>query len=1498
MPESFQTIAVEGPFGLNTREREVALDPGEASVADGIDLSRITMAKRRGKRPMLTGGIDNVLKGGAPSQSLYVSGEEYWLEHDKAMLGARGDDTPTTWPSNYDRREFVHHRQGVIVIPEGGVTGMRLEVKTGGASADWGIEFELWTDDLPYLQSRDLAASTVQLPFDQIVAAKGRNSIYQWALRIIQDVGGSANRRFIVLTLYETSDLSKGVDFYYQAGAARSWIEPGKKIGIGFKFDDAAAQITSKYWIEGSTAVSSVQAVGGTLRTNGVLHATTNATSIVIGRRARLQNLDVPATKHREMGFNGCVTEFRFWPEGITTPATLTLPANWFTVASVPPSATDWYVDREIPDEQLSTVDANTLIQTSDLGLYFQFKPELLGTAPDGSATGDSGAMMRPRYKSGGGADPKAWVHGADATWVSMPAGSKLGSYGLSFIPPGPPGATFEFANTVRYALAHYAGYRLFCAGIRVPNSNLYLRKVTSSSLSDTFDWCDAYSFDFTFIPDGLPAIGSGDICTLFEICAVRKGPGATRGDYAVEPVMQVAIAENAGAWKLRFIVKDNAGVETPIYSTTTLVEGTEYTGAVAVRWETVAAALQRKMALYLNGPQEASDTASPSTKPYLSQVSDSENNVVGANVTDLNADTVDGRDGCFPMTIGYTARTVQAAYNAPADPFSTHFGSQEQGVGDSDTGHRSYWAFHNNLTPKAPSGNDGVTYHGERGFCGRIGRINIFKEVFLSEEQHRSWVSRSPSEDELIAFGGKLASSWNMEEGQGVYCRDRGALGNDLLINPFPTVRVQTGALSRVSRPPVLGVWQQRRAGLNQTQAPVRNTYVLAGGCIHRIETDSNGTKYLKSIGRLLTPNLYQPRAKALRLPTAFEFQGSIYVCTGLGSVKQIIDGVVIDAGVNPVFGNPGDDQTNLGWRELDRDGTFAIAGIDSAGAGSQLFVEDGYYTWYVTHVNPRTGLESAPSRAMRFVAHNWGLSPGNGWAVVELRHLPHPLQRHVTKMRIYRTSKDAEVDTPNFLAEMDVSHNFVDRLADAKLGSSLDSWLNFPPPKNVSIGVAFQDRAYYSGDESNPQRIWFSKAGLPGACPPQYFIDLAEDVTALIPADGLLLAMSKHAVWALRDSGGEVSFNGNEPIPVSAQQIRSSVGCVGQHAWVRVEKLGWFFASPLGLYITDGYEFRKVSGDIDPTWRQVDFNKVQVVSMLRDNPRNRVIILAKSTESPDDRTDFAIVWHYGPVVPETREEAQIGGFTEWPIFSAVSTSLIEDESTGIDRLILGDFSGQVFEYDPQDADLYNDGVASGPTSGTIQSVLRDPFGSGKYTRIKLVTNNSLPTAGQGLRGVRFFTSMGGVAWHSTPSLVIVSNDANWVTVEAGGAAATDPTGYEWRLGAIASDWKGGKLALDSETTTKEVSHVSVAFVPSPIVGCLLNVDVGYDEVAPDTGTLDPTKYEDEYAAHTGRGRRFQVRLYDTDLPGGRPDNHWEAHRIEIGFWPEGRSSHRGSLP
>lgn len=1485
--ENYSPLRLKGRFGLNTRVDQDQLAPGEASVASNLDYSHLSIAKRRGKRPILAGSIDNVLRGGAPPQSLYLTGEEWWLEHDQSFLAGFADDQNVSLAANLDdRREFFHHRPGVIMFGEADVSGIRLSPKT--ADPDWAIGFWIWSDDLPLMRTRDGAAVPAQLDFTVCLASKGKDTSYQWALRAIPGTGANINRFYLVLTLYQNSTLTLGTDFYYQSGADRSWFEPNKKIWVGFRFDDATGLITSKYWIEGAAAaVSSTQAIpsgGGSLRSDGV---GTSTYPVCIGRRVRLANRNATTPKFREMGFNGCVPGLEFWWEqvqGVST--TLELPANWGTVASNPPSASDWYVDREMPEEQLSTVDAGSIVGTTDLQLYFQFKPELLGTNPNGTAnSGENHRIIRPRFRNGGLTEPKAWVTGADATWLE--GTGALGSFCLGHVPAGPSGQKFELADAVTYSLAHYMGYRMFAGGVRIPFGQAYMRKNTTTSGLTSFEWPDAFSIAWYGAVDALPT-DTARVEVIWQMNAVRRGTGGILADYNVSPVLELAVAFDTGSWRFRWSVTDSAGAVTSIFSTFAVVEGTVYAVQPAVRWETVNAVFTRVMALYIDGALDASNTTGPSSKPFLSETSNSETALTG----DLNKDDDDGRDGCYPMALGFSMKTAQFRYNTPAAPWSMRFGSQENGIGWFFPGNRGYWAFHNNLSKKGP--NDGVAYRGESCLVGRTGALLIF-HAFPSESEARQMAAGAPSALQIERYGAKLKSAWLMEEGRGALLIDSASNTNHIRFNPYPTVRVQTGVHGRANLPPVLGIWQLPRGGLDENQAPGADVYALAGGCLHRVASDASDFFYLHPIGRAASPELYDPRATALRLPTAFRFGPFLYVCPGLGPVKVLAHGELHDAGLSPPFGDVGTDQTNLGWREVDRDGTFAIGATDAASAGEQLFVEGGIYSWLVTHYNPTLGIESPPSRFVRMYAANQGLSPGNGWKYVTLLRLPKSPQRGVAKMRVYRTTKDGDPKLAQFLAEIDAADGYLDSFSDQKLGSKIDSWLNYAPPLNAGIGVAFGTRAVYSGVPEYPNSIWYSRSGQPGAVYPQYRIDLPDTVTGLFPISGVLLAMTRKKVYVMRDSGGDITFLGTEPLPMSVEELRSDVGCIGHHTGVLVEGLGWIFASERGLHVTNGYDFVYISGPIEPTFRTLNQKNAHAFFAASDYRKRRYILSCSTFSSPGTRNDTAVVWHWpDPRDTDLEEGASTGksGFTIWQNFGMTCAGTVDDATTGRTRILLGDYSGQVFELDPPDATVNNDGVLSGPTSGTIQDKKLDPLGSGKNTRLKLVVDSSLPVLGNGLRGVRLYVSNAGTAWHTQP-MIVLGNDANWVTVEAAGAKTTDPTGFEWRLGAFYGDWRSGKLDLGQPTAEKEVGWVSSGFGPGG--GTTLTAEFGYDDVVADSKVLTPSLNEDSISELIGRGKRVQIRYHDGDLPGGRPDNFWEITSLEIVVVAQGRASYAG---
>lgn len=1457
---TFRPLRVKGArYGLNTHDRPEDLRPGEAVEALNVKFENGTVSKRKGHTNFLVGGADNVLKGGASAQSIYVVGDEQYIEHDKATLEAIA--TTSVSPRPYSRRDFYHHRQGIIIIPEGNLDEMRLNIRSG--DPDWAIEFPIWTDNLPLLR---YGASDV--PFNVVVAAKSQNTSNsvnassQWAVRIIPD-STSTERFHIVLTLYEGSVHTAGTDFYYQSGSDRAWVEPGRRIWVAWKFNDAGPTITSYYWIEGQTSVvSSTQSVSSTLRTNGVGGSTY---PISIGRRLVHNNDE--ATPKREMGFNGCVSDLRFWDSTVT--GTLDLPTSFGTVTADPPASTDWYVESEIPDEQLTTdtgIENGNIAQDYSLRAYWQFKPELLGVEPDGTATAEEKSrIIRPRYRDDATLEPKAWLTGADASWVE--SSGALGDFALALTPVGPSGQKYIYGDALisQTTAGNIYGYRTFRGGVRIPYGNEYLNKATDS-YTNTYEWPGAFSVRIAVRVDALPSSTSYKEI-LWEMAVVRRGTATNYDYYAVKEVLQLSVTHNGSNWIFRWRVIDGSGSYTNVDSTTTVTEGNTYVVCGTARWWSTNS---RKLAIYLNGDQEATSTAT-GTKPYLSETS-------RVDATAENEDDEDGRDGCIPMSIGYTNTTIENPVNTPPNPWLFRFGTNSiNGVAAPlSTSTRGYWAFHNNECRKDP--NSGVPYRGDSPLVGLVGSLQIWRNHELNESEARRFADRGPTEQEAASYGSKLASSWDMEEGQGTLIYDRGYLKNHIPLNPYSTAKVQAGVFSRYKRAPILGIATRRERQV-RSGSPVREVYAIATGGVHKVKTDGSGDYYLEPIGRMMTPQMFDQSNEAVELPTWFSFSDQIYICSGLGPVKRITNGKLLDAGLTPVYGDLGQDQTNLGWREFDRDGTFGISVNPNLSApASQLFVEDGRYGYCVTHYDPESGIESPPSRKIFFTLES---GTGYGAYAIQLYNLPKSPQRNVTKLRIYRTALNGSEF--KFVEEIDAAYSWYDFKADTELGSAIDSDLNFPPPQNARLGISFGARAIYSGVKQSPGTVYYSLLGQPGSVPPQYQITFPEEVTALLPYNDRVLVGTLNRWYALFDTGGDIAIDSADAPPVQYAVITEETGCISHHGCVMVPGIGWVFPGERGIYATNGSEFRYLSQNIKPYWDTLNFNAApRFVGVL--NQRDHQYILYHSlADDQQARNTRAIAFDYIN-----------RAFSTFDSLDVVNVGTVEDEDSGVDRIMVTDRFGDIWEYAPPDVDVYADGVSASPYTGTVVDASLDGLESGNYVRIKLTSGGTLPTDGSGLRGVNLFILNGTTPWNTEPCKIIW-NDSNWVLVESLNADTTDPTGYSWKLGAYMARWTSGKMDLGAPELLKKTNHARLEY--GEVGGTSLTFSFKWDEQTAQTfSNISPAHRFDAVAPILGRGRNCQISFYDTSDNGGLSNNPWEVREVEWLFHAKGRATYIGS--
>jgi len=1485
-----QLIVEGGTRGLNLAKKVDELDPGESSVANNIEFFGSAIARRKGFRLACKGALDLVLRGGPASQSIGLVGEERWVDTRPTMRSALfTEDTPITGGAVNGRRDFFNQRPSIVVIPEGNTPGLRLNVRD--ADSSWAIEFLIRPDEVPFFHGSSLSTSPVVVP---IPAQKGMGTTGQWAVRVLQDA--TSDRFYVALTLYEggvlgtagavgnpTTPTANATDFFFQSGGNRAWIEPGKRHWFAWKFiKGAPGVVTSLYWQQGMTSTSSSTQnsdyLHATLRTNGV--GSSNA-PITLGRRpfqaaGRLGiGTFVANNAIDEMGFLGSIPELRFWQDTAQGVAgTLELPANWGVVTASPPASTDWYVEREIPQEQLTTdaaVEAANLVQTTDLQLYFQLKPELIGFALDGTAiAGENDRMIRPRFTRGTALDNLAWVSGADATWVD--ATGILGKKALAFCPAlALAGQKYVFADVCRSGKTDsYNGKRLFCAGIRIPNANLYMRRASSGTAS-AWEFPDEFGIRAPVRLDALPS-NTAFRATIYEINVARRGTGPNFDRYGVSSIFRVGVAFDGANWKFRLQMRDATGVATTLDSTTNVVEGTAYTIQAAVRFEQG----NRVLSIFVDGARENTVSAA-ATKPWMSETS-------ATDSTDPNRDDDDGRDSNFPTFIGCSVETPISVDSHP-DPFAFRYGAY--GIGGGGIGvvgaNRAYWGWGTNDTQRTP--NDGIGYHGHDVWVGPIGSLQVWQK-YPSESEARALAPRGPSGEEMQRDGAILVSNWEFEEGQGTACFDLGYLKNHLRINPLPTGFVSIGSCDRVERPPLLGIFQQRQ--LSTIGAPDNRLFGLSHGVLHEIVKDGSNALYATPIGRCRTPEQWSSRSRSPRLPTAFQFSGALNVCTGSGPVKRVFDGKVSDLGLTPVYGDIGSDQTHLGWREPDRDGTFQIFTVFAAATPADtVFAPNRKYGWCCTFYDPDSGLESAPSKLM-YLKIDPALG-ANGQKAILLTSLPKCPQLQAAKRRIYRTTADGGVF--RFLAEIDAdATGFTDSILDSKItaNSVLTSWLNYPPPQNACIGLAFGARALYFGVHEKPDTLFYSLLGFPGACPTQYQLTLASghstELVAGVVINDRCYLFTRTSTFAVFDSGGDITVDNPFQPPVQLYQLRDDLGCISHQGIVVIEGVGAIIPTEQGLYLFDGQSFRNLgidkNGDdrVKLFWQQMNLANSRNFVAVAHKRKKQYILWCSTSCSLDAANDRALVYDWGKDAFSIQTQRDV-----------LFATTIADDASGQERVWTTTLGGEVFEFDPPEIDIDSDGPEVSPFSGSIVAAKLDPLGSGRFTRLQLVSDNSLPTTGKGLRGVNLYVTDDGTQWHFRP-LKILWNDANNVLV-AGDAGTTTPIGFEWRLGPIGAQWLSGKFNQGSDVTNVRILRVQFNLNPSS--GQRFVTQCMYDEQSDTAKFADPALQFAILSGVSGRGKRYQIRMHDITRFGGLPQNAWSVARFEIHYQPRGRSSY-----
>lgn len=1397
----FQLLKMRGEhFGLNTRSRLEDMRPGEAAVARNVEFRHYTIAQRRGFSSMLTGGKDAVEKGGPTGSSLYVVGDQYWLNNPRTK-----SDTSNTF------REISYNgREGLIVYPEGAADEMRCDVESG--DPDWAFEVCVWSDDFNP-RVFNLASGDYWKP--TIIASKSDSGGSQWAIRIVPEQGiGTVNgdMRFrVVLTLYENGvdtvtagTPTAGTDFYFDDGGGnKSWFAPGKRHWFAWKFTDSVPEITSYYWQEGmGSPVNSSTAVAGGLRTNGT---GTSSFPVIIGSRALLS--ESGGSESAEQGFNGVVSEMRWYKE---SGGSLTLP-TWNA---------SWYLEKEIPDTEL-TGAGGTWTGDSDVTRYFSFSQQYVFDR----------VFLDPRYTTGTAADNRAWLTGADATWVSTSGAA--GNYGLQFLPKCP-ASTQEHRYYDAVANEDQFGrFQNYGGGIRIPNGDRYMSRpqdISGGVPSADPIWPEDFSIHC--VAWITTSDSNTDDQNIFNIYRVRTG-GVDDWRYEVRRVFGLLAFWTGSFWRFRASMRNDLGAVVTTDATVNLVDQQVYSVVVTVSFRD-----DMRVRVYVDAVESGASTTVAGA-PTLST-----DTVV--DTTSPNEDGNDKRRYCMPMMLGYNALTDDATV------YHTWFGAPDA-VGSKGTlgAGRRYWGFGNDAVPRTP--NSGVTFHGDLALRGGIGSVSIWNKL-LSEAEVETFKERPPNQQEIAAYGQTCLSSWNMDEGEGSLVWDRGHLQNHLRVHQHPQTRSIPGPLHRVTKSPIEGFWEIRTRTPRE-QAVGREIYALAGGSVCRIAEDSSGDRYIERVGG----RLIQSEKTIPPLPHAFQYSDYLYLCDGRSPPQRISRGKVSPAGISPVFGEfiQGD---NLGWLENDRDGTFEISQVDAAAAPETVFEEDAVYQYAVTYYDPETAVESAPSRFMVWTVQGTGF----GAKEIHVGLFPIAQERNAIRYRLYRTVGTGGVFS--FLDEFDRDTLFyVDTKADTELGSAITSSLNFPPPQGARLAAVLGSRVIWSGVKGANATVYPSLQGKPEACPPQYQQTVAEgrsaEITGLHTIQNRTLVFLQDSTFFITDTGADAGIGSLAVAPVIMQPLWKDTGCVNQQTIVSIDGIGTVFVSERGIMVTDGNSFQYVSDRVEGTFSKANKSSYRQWHAVhwRRSDQYRLYYREGSGEGENDR---CLVWDYARKAFSIHQD-----------FGARFSGVIEDPATGSNQLLTSDAYGQLWEHDNETNPVNSDGPER---DGFDETQLSGFVQAGSTTTIvQLVTDNSLPTGGDGLRGVRLSINQ--------EYVYIESNTANAVALETP-LSFTPSTDHQWFLGAFFSRWRSGRHGLGSEVPDKRFQFVQLntSAQSGAIVDCRAVLD---DQPAQTFPNISVDVENPRFGFIAGRGRRIQLTIESE-----RPGNFWDIRELEVAVQPRRR--------
>ena len=254
--------------------------------------------------------------------------------------------------------------------------------------------------------------------------------------------------------------------------------------------------------------------------------------------------------------------------------------------------------------------------------------------------------------------------------------------------------------------------------------------------------------------------------------------------------------------------------------------------------------------------------------------------------------------------------------------------------------------------------------------------------------------------------------------------------------------------------------------------------------------------------------------------------------------------------------------------------------------------------------------------------------------------------------KVEVYRTQnngtvlyKVGEVDngTATF-ADTSSDSDIINNITLYTEGDVLD---NDPPPK-AKYMISINDIIWYGGIKEGtverPNRVRHSNKNAPFSNPESHFEDLDDEIVGMGAVNVFPIIFCENKIFRLE---GFYDTTGRGFI--KKREVSNTVGCVSHRSIVQVRDL-LFFASDDGFYFTDGFQVKRISENINETYKgivETDAQRSRIYGTY-DESENRVLWACQADQATDDNdTIFVCYLRFGVSSKTPFNRWTDGGFT-----------------------------------------------------------------------------------------------------------------------------------------------------------------------------------------------------------------------------------------------------------